>query len=142
VFGLLCRRFPLKTLLLWGTVVAVPQMVPLLFIHSVTGALIAAVPMGLMGGVASASYVDLLIRSCPRGLQGTTLMMSVGLFYVASRFGDVLGTNLYDHFGGFTVCVIAITVVYALILPTLLLVPRRLIATADGQAPEGGFAMD
>ena len=26
VFGLLCRRFPLKTLLLWGTVAAVPQM--------------------------------------------------------------------------------------------------------------------
>jgi len=31
--------------------------------------------------------------------------------------------------------VIAITVVYALILPTLLLVPKRLIATPDGQAP-------
>ena len=34
VFGLLCRRLPLKTLLFWGTVVAVPQLVPLLFIHS------------------------------------------------------------------------------------------------------------
>jgi hypothetical protein len=38
--------------------------------------------------------------------------------------------------------VIAITVVYALILPTLLLVPRRLIATADGQMPELGSAVD
>ncbi len=34
---------------------------------------------------------------------------------------------------------IAITAVYALILPTLLLVPKRLIATPDGVAPEGGF---
>ena len=142
VFGLLCRRFPLKTLLLWGTVVAVPQLVPLLFIHSVTGALIAAVPIGLMGGVATAAYLDLIIRSCPRGLQGTTLMMSSSLFFIASRFGDVLGTNLYDHYGGFTACVIAITVVYALILPTLLLVPKRLVATADGQTPEFGFAAD
>jgi len=133
VFGLLCRRFPLKSLLWWGTVVAVPQLVPLLFIHSVTGALLAAVPVGLMGGVATAAYLDLIIRSCPPGLQGTTLMTSGGLYFIASRFGDVLGTNLYDHFGGFTVCVIAITVVYALILPTLLLVPRGLIATADGQ---------
>jgi hypothetical protein len=140
VFGLLCRRFPLKTLLLWGTVVAVPQMVPLLFIHSVTEALIAAVPIGLMGGVATAAYLDLLIRSCPHGLQGTTLMMSGGLYYIASRFGDVLGTNLYDHYGGFAVCVAAITVVYALILPTLLLVPKRLIASADGEIPEGGLA--
>ena len=140
VFGLLCQKVPLKTLLVWGTVVAVPQMVPLLFIHSVTGALIAAVPMGLMGGVATAAYLDLIIRSCPRGLQGTTLMMSASLFFIALRFGDVLGTNLYDHYGGFTACVIAITAVYALILPTILLVPKRLIAAADGQAPRLGFA--
>jgi Major Facilitator Superfamily len=135
VFGVLCQRFALKTLLLWGTVVAIPQMVPLLFIHSVTGALIAAVPIGLMGGVASAAYFDLIIRSSPRGLQGTTLMMSGGLYFIAARFGDVLGTNLYDHYGGFAVCVIAITIVYALILPVLLLVPKGLIATADGQTP-------
>ena len=104
---------------------AVPQMVPLLFIHSVTGALIAAVPIGLMGGIATGAYLDLIIRSCPRGLQGTTLMMSSSLYFVVSRFGDVLGTHLYDHYGGFTVCVIAITIVYALILPTLLLVPEQ-----------------
>jgi hypothetical protein len=65
LFGVLCQRFPLKALLLWGTVIAVPQMVPLLFIHSVTEALIAAVPIGLMGGVAAA-YLDLIIRSSPR----------------------------------------------------------------------------
>jgi hypothetical protein len=140
VYGVLCRKFPLKTLLLWGTVVAVPQMVPLLFIHSVTGALIAAMPIGLMGGVSTAAYMDLLIRSCPPGLQGTTLMMSGGLYWIASRFGDVLGTKLYDQYGGFAACVIAITVVYALILPVLLLVPKRLIATADGQVPELGPA--
>jgi MFS family permease len=142
LFGLLCQKLPLKTLLLWGTVVAVPQMIPLLFIHSVPGALIAAVPIGLMGGVASAAYLDLLIRSCPRGLQGTTLMMAGSLYWIATRFGNVLGTNLYDYYGGFAACVIAITVVYALILPTLLLVPKRLIATADGQTPEFGFAAD
>ena len=133
LFGLLCRRLPLRTLLLWGTVAAVPQFVPLLFIHSVTGALIAAVPVGLMGGVATASYLDLIIRSCPRGLQGTVLMMSSSLFFIVSRFGDVLGTNLYDYYGGFTACVIAITVVYALILPTLLFIPKPLTSTADGQ---------
>ena len=135
VYGFLCSRFPLKTLLWWGTVIAVPQMVPLLFIHSVTGALIAAVPIGLMGGVATGAYLDLIIRSCPRGLQGTMLMMTGSLYFVVSRFGDVLGTRLYDHYGGFTVCVIAITSVYALILPTLLLAPAQLISTADGQAP-------
>jgi MFS family permease len=145
LFGVLCQRFSLRPLLFWGTIVTVPQMVPLLFIHSVTGALIAAVPIGLMGGVATAAYMDLMIRSCPRGLQGTILMMSVGLYYLVSRFGDVLGTALYDHFGGvngFRVCVFAITIVYALILPVLLLVPKRLTATADGQTPETAFTAD
>ena len=135
VFGLLCQRFPLRTLLWWGTVVAVPQFIPLLFVSSVTGALIAAVPIGLMGGVATAAYLDLVIRSCPRGLQGTMLMLSGSVYFVISRFGDVLGTNLYDRYGNFIVCVIAITIVYALILPTLLLVPKHLIATSDGQTP-------
>ena len=133
IYGILCRRFALKTLLVWGTVIAIPQMVPLLFIHSVAGALIAAVPIGLMGGIATGAFLDLIMRSCPRGLQGTILMLSWSLYYVVSRFGDVLGTNLYDHYGGFDVCVIAITIVYALMLPALLLVPSHLIATRDGQ---------
>jgi predicted MFS family arabinose efflux permease len=132
VYGWLCRRFPLRTLLLWGTVLAVPQMIPLLFIHNMTQAMIAAVPIGLMGGLATGAYLDLIIRSCPRGLQGTMLMMSGSLYFVVTRFGDVLGTKLYDDYGGFTVCVIAITAVYALILPALLLVPRHLTATPDG----------
>jgi hypothetical protein len=136
VYGLLCRRFPLKTLLFWGTVLAVPQMVPLLFIHTMTQALIAAVPIGLMGGLATGAYLDLIMRSCPRGLQGTTLMMSNSLYFVVVRFGDVLGTQLYDRYGTFTVCVVAITFVYALILPALSLIPRRLVVTADGQKAE------
>jgi hypothetical protein len=135
IYGMLCRKYALKTLLFWGTVVAVPQMVPLIFIHSVTGALVAAVPIGLMGGIATGAYLDLIIRSCPTGLQGTTLMLASSLYFVVSRFGDVLGTHLYDYFGSFHVCVIAITTVYAMILPALLLVPGHLIATADGEAP-------
>ena len=140
LYGWLSQRYPLRPLLWWGCVVAVPQMVPLLFIKSAAGALIAAIPIGLMGGVCSAAYTDLLIRSCPRGLQGTVLMASVALYWISSRFGDILGTNLYDHFHNFTVCVIAITTVYASILLVLLAVPKRLTMTADGEAPEGGFA--
>jgi hypothetical protein len=59
------------------------------------------------------------------------MMMASSLFYLVTRFGDVLGTVLYQRFNGFAVCVIAITVVYALILPALLLVPRQLTATSD-----------
>ena len=134
LFGVLCRYIALGRLIFWGTVVGVPQMVPLLFIHSAVGGLIAAFPIGLMGGVCSAAYVDLLIRSAPKGLEGTILMLSTASYYLVTQLGNLLGTTLYDRFGGFIVCVIAITTVYALILPALLLVPKRLLATADGQA--------
>jgi hypothetical protein len=118
-------------LLILGTVFAIPQMIPLLLIHAVTGALIAAVPIGLMGGLATAAYLDLIIRSSPSGLQGTVLMMSSGLYYIAVRFGDVLGTALYSFHGSFPTYVIAITIVYALILPVLWLIPKDLVATPD-----------
>jgi hypothetical protein len=143
LFGLLARKYSLRTLLWWSTVFAVPQYVPLLFVPTVKAALLAAGAMGLMGGAASAAYIALIIRSCPRGLQGTTLMASTAMYWIVSNFGDLLGTWLYDVFHHtFTVCVIAITIVYAAILPTLLLIPRRLIDTPDGVIPEGGFHAD
>jgi hypothetical protein len=139
LFGWLCRRVRLRTLLFWGTLAAVPQMVPLLFVKSVPLALLGASASGLMGGVATAAYLDLMIRSAPRGLEGTMLMASNALYVVVQRVGDVLGTKLYEQFHTFTVCAISITVVYALIIPALWLVPKRLTATPDGVAPEGGF---
>jgi hypothetical protein len=62
-------------------------------------------------------------------------MLYWALFYISQRFGDVLGTDLYDRFGDFKVCVIAITVVYALMIPILFLVPRRITDWKDGEAP-------
>ena len=135
LYGMLCKRVALKHLLWWGTVVAVPQMIPLLFIHSGNLALVLAVPIGLMGGVATASYFDLAMRSCPPGLQGTLMMMVDGVFALSARGGDLLGSRIYnsspEH--GFLYCVIATTAVYAAILLVILWVPKELIATADGE---------
>jgi MFS family permease len=136
LYGLLCKKVPLKKLLWWGTIIAVPQMIPLAFIHSANLALVLAVPIGLMGGVATAAYFDLAMRSCPPGLQGTLMMLVDGVYVLAARGGDLLGTRIYDSSPthGFRDCVIATTAVYALILPLIRLVPKELIATADGES--------
>jgi predicted MFS family arabinose efflux permease len=135
IYGFLCKRVALNKLLWWGTVIAVPQLVPLAFIHSGAGALWSAMPIGMMGGVAVAAYYDLAMRACPPGLQGTLMMLVDGAYQLSYRAGDLVGVKIYesspDH--GFLYCVIAITVVYALILPILLLIPKELIATADGE---------
>jgi len=111
----------------------VPQIVPLLCVHSATGALIAAVPFGLLGGIATAAYMDLLIRACPKGLEGTMMMMSWSMYALAVNVGNFWGTNLYEYHGGFVACVVATTLVYALIILVILLVPKALISGADAE---------
>ena len=136
VYGLLCKKVPLEKLLYWGTVAAVPQMVPLALVGSPESALWLAAPIGLLGGVASAAYFDLAIRSCPPGLQGTLMMGVDAVLVISGRFGDRLGSAIYDADPrtGFVWCVVATTIVYALILPVIRLVPREIIVTADGEA--------
>lgn len=135
LYGFLCKRVALGKLLWWGTVVAVPQMIPMAFIHTSNQALMLAMPIGLMGGIATAAYCDLVMRSCPAGLQGTLMMLVDGVFALSGRGGDLLGSSIYSSSPahGFHYCVIATTVVYALILPLILMVPKALTATADGE---------
>ncbi len=136
LYGYLCKKFSLRSLLIWGTVITVPQMIPLAFINSGTEAMWLAAPIGMLGGVAAAAYYDLAMRSCPPGLQGALMMLVDGAYLLSSRGGDVLGSWIYNSSPkyGFLYCVIATTAVYALILPTILLIPKAVMSTADGQA--------
>ncbi len=135
LYGYLCQRMALKKLLWCATFVAVPQYIALAFVSSANLALAMAVPIGLLGGMATAAYFDLAMRSCPPGLQGTLMMLADGVYLLSARGGDLLGSRIYNaspaH--GFLYCVIATTVVYALILPLIWLIPKELISTADGQ---------
>jgi MFS family permease len=135
LYGWLCKKVSLEKLLWWGTLITVPQMVPMAFIHSGEQALWLAVPTGMMGGVAAAAYYDLAMRACPPGLQGTLMMMVDGMLQLSARGGDMLGSEIYasSPTHGFLYCVIATTAVYALMLPVILLVPRYLITTRDGE---------
>ncbi|MGK4455929.1 hypothetical protein, partial [Klebsiella pneumoniae] len=74
-------------ILIWGTLLAIPQMIPLLFIHSGDQAVLMAIPIGLMGGVATVAYWDLAMRSCPPGLQGSLMMMCAGVYALSARGG-------------------------------------------------------
>jgi MFS family permease len=134
-YGWLCRRFSLRRLLLWGTLVTIPQMVPLLFIHSAAAALVMAVPIGAMGALAGAAWYDLAIRSCPAGLQGAMMMLMEATLYLAYRGGDVVGSRIYDSdpAHGFLWCVVLTTLAYAAMLPVVSLVPRGLADRREGE---------
>ncbi|MBV8361750.1 MAG: MFS transporter [Deltaproteobacteria bacterium] len=134
LYGYFCKKAPLNKLLCWGTIIAVPGLIPLAFIHSTTLALLLAT-MGLTWGFAHASYFDLAMRSCPPGLQGTLMMLIAGVAALSGNGGNVLGSRIYSSSSthGFLYCVIAGSLTTALILPSILLVPKELIATADGE---------
>jgi len=136
VYGWLCKRVSLGKLLFWGTIITIPQMIPLAFIQSPAQALWFAAPIGAMGGIFAVAMYDLAMRSCPPGMQGTLMMLVEAGNLISTRGGDLLGSWIYTSSPahGFLYCVIAITVVYALILPVLLLIPKELLATTDGQA--------
>lgn len=136
LFLVLARRFSLRSLLWLGAIVGVPQMAPLLLIDSADAALAVAVPMGLMGGISRGAFLALIIRACPPGLQATMMTLAGSVALLSSRVGNMWGSYLFDTFGGFTTAVVASMIVYALILPALLLVPRQLIATSDGVSTE------
>lgn len=134
LYTYLCRKFSLRTLLWVGAIVTVPQMVPLALVHSGNEALMFAVPIGLLGGIAVGAFCDLTMRSCPPGLQGTLMMMVDGIGLLSLRASDYVGSAIYDANPkqGFLYCVIATTIVYTLILPILFLIPSYVISTAEG----------
>ena len=116
LYGFLCPRVSSERLMVWGTLVAIPQYVPLLVIHSLSHALLTAVPIGLMGGLATAAFVDLTMRSAPKGLQGTMMMSAGAVYFIATRLSDVLGSFLLDFSGSFAACVALSAASYAAIL--------------------------
>ena len=135
LYGFLCTRFPARKLLWLSIIVGVPQFIPMAFIHDGRQALFAASVIGLLGGLGNAAVVDIAIRACPPGLQGTLMMIVMSLYPLSSRVGDVFGSWLFglSPTRGFFYCVMAITTIYVLILPLILLLPKQMISTADGE---------
>src|SRR6185437_5952616 len=108
LYGFLCQRIALKKLLWIGTIVTIPQLIPLAFVRSANEALLLAVPIGLLGGIAISALFDLAMRSCPPGLQGSLMMMVEGIALLSTRAGDFVGSVIYDADprNGFLYCAI------------------------------------
>jgi MFS family permease len=133
LYGVLCVREPLSRLLWWGTIVAILQG-PIMFLAmGPASTIVVAVLYGLFGGFATAAYIDLIMRSCPKGLEGTAMMVAqTSAYALAGNSGNLLGSWIYSK-GGFAWAVIITTLATALIVPVLRSVPAELTATHDGE---------
>jgi MFS family permease len=140
LYGFLCVRAPLSRLLWWGTIVAILQG-PIMFLAvGPASTIVVAILFGLFGGFATAAYLDLIMRACPKGLEGTAMMVAqTSTFALAGNSGNLLGSWIYSK-GGFASAVIITTLATALIMPVLRAVPAWLTSTRDGETIEPGPA--
>jgi predicted MFS family arabinose efflux permease len=132
LYAWVSRHWPLRQSLWFGTALGVFQPMLLLLVHTPLVAYSAAGVAGLFGGFCTAAYFDLLMRSAPKGLEGTAVMLGGAAFAASAAATGVLGAAIYAH-GGFALTVWLTMLVYALIFPALLLVPRALTSTHDEQ---------
>jgi len=134
LYAMLCKRVRLSRLLWWGTLLTLPSTVPLAFLHTPHQLLLAAIPLAMLSGIAQGAYIDLALRSCPPGLQGTLMTLVIGVWTLSFRGGDVVGAWLYTSYPGhgLSYCVAATTVVGLLLVPLVLMIPRHLTDTSDG----------
>ena len=141
LYGFLCVRAPLSRLLWWGTLVAILQGPIMFFAQGPSSTIAVAILYGLFGGFATAAYIDLIMRSCPKGLEGTAMMLALtSTFALAGNSGNLLGSWIYAR-GGFAWAVIITTVATALIVPMLHSVSAELTAKRDGEGIEYDSAL-
>src|SRR5260370_5064285 len=84
LYGYLCTRAPLSRMLWWGTIVAILQA-PIMFLAmGPVSTIVVAILYGLFGGFATAGYFDLILRSCPNGLEGTAWWLATAPMFSMS----------------------------------------------------------
>lgn len=137
LYGWLLSRVSFRVLLWFGLAIGGPNLAILPFIHSPDVLLALAVPMGAFAAIGWCAICDLAIRSCPRGLQGTLMLLTAAAGVLGYRFSDVLGARLYDLApgAGFTLGIGISVLTSLLCLPVVLLVPRAVMEIREGVGP-------
>ena len=133
LFGLLIKRLSLWVLVVIATVVAIPQMIPLMLIHNAGQSYAAATFMGLTGGLANAAYWTLVIRASPKNLAGVGMLMAVSFGFASMKGSDVLGGWIFNNWG-FSGCAIVTTVAYLFLIPLIFMLPKALVRPHDDEA--------
>jgi MFS family permease len=135
LYGALCRRFPFSRWLWWGTVLGILQPAVMLCALGTRSAMLVGMIGGLMSGLGQVAFLDLVIRSCPRGLEGTGIMLATAAYVFAINLGNVFGSWIYAQ-GGFSTAMFITAVSTALILPVIWIVPPAITASREGEGVE------
>jgi hypothetical protein len=134
VYALVCRRFTLRTLIVFS-IAANAAGTLLYLIYDASTAYPIHIVAGAIGVLAELSLMDLAVRSTPPGCEalGFALMMSIRNF--ALTVSDVVGSKLMDqaHLSFNTLVLInaGTSAAVLLFVPAL---PRALVSRKEGEA--------
>lgn len=131
-YSWLCKHLRFKPLLYWGTFLGVIGGPVFLLIHSAMQAYVISSVAGICCGIALAAYYDLLVRSCPKELEGVAFMLSYAMFTLASDASDIFGSWLYEK-GGFGLALGISTACTALIFIPVFFVPHAISDPHEGE---------
>jgi Na+/melibiose symporter-like transporter len=129
LYDFLSPRIAFRRLLLICALISAPQMIPLLFIPNAAFVRWDGAFLGLTAGLAQTAYMDLAIRSCPRGLQGTMMMLITTTYFLAAGASNLLGAWLYDLTHSFMPAVAIATACNLLVIPLIFLIPKAVAQT-------------
>jgi Na+/melibiose symporter-like transporter len=133
-YGWLCRRVPLRVLLIGGILLNAGSTLGYLAYASLASAMAITLVAALLGSIAVLPIYDLAARATPRGSEsfGYALLMSVQSLTTLA-ISDPLGATLYGHFHITFPSLVWInatsTAAVLLFVPFL---PRALTAPRDG----------
>jgi hypothetical protein len=136
LYTLLCYRVRLTPLLIFGTFLGVLGCPIFLLIHNVQQAYVISFLAGASMGIALGAYNDLLIRCCPKELEGAALLFVGATSYIAGDTSDIFGSWLYEK-GGFMLALAVSTLFTASIFLVLPFIPKNLTAPREGETPLG-----
>ena len=134
-YGKLSERHTLRQMLLWGVLLNLFPGFLFLFVHDAPQAFAAWVIAGSACALGNIAVFDLLLRSCPKQLEGTAMMLGFSALTAAEGAGDVVGSLLYQQ-GGLLLCLAGDSLATLCILLLLHRVPNQLVDTRDHALPE------
>jgi MFS family permease len=136
-YGILCRRFNLRTMLVWCMLLGTAANLGYLFYSSVGHARIIEGFNGFGYTLAELALMDLAVRATPAGSEGLgfSLMMSVRNL---ALFGtDWFGSKLLDQYHiSFNSLVIANSATTLITVPLVFLLPLVIVSRKDAELAE------
>ncbi|MBI2122109.1 MAG: MFS transporter [Candidatus Sungbacteria bacterium] len=122
VFGILCSRISRKTLLNMTIGLSALSSLGLIFMHDVQSAIWVYGFTGFFSMIATLGILELAVRLCPVGAEGTAYAFLVSIYNFAGRPATIIGARMYDNGVSFTALVLvgsAFTLLCWFLIPIL-----------------------